>query len=254
MPTSFLDIPRELRDKIYEYVLLSPTGFLEPIEISRLERFPSAIPSSTTSTTHRFMLNILHPEDRYNIENERTSLTTSLLRTNRLIYQECKDLFWQRNTFYFRSAVTLGWTLKAMGQASSRLVEAIKLYQTQEITQRNMRALAKALRLLASRARYGDFKKLDLSFSAHRMNALVRDRESSNAKLQEDYDEFLRIFREASADCKYERSVEANIRNLDGDLTPASQWDGVIRDVHFAYGGKFYMNGVLLWNNYTAVS
>ncbi|RDW77036.1 hypothetical protein BP6252_05089 [Coleophoma cylindrospora] len=254
MRTSLLDIPRELRDKIYEYVLLSPTGFIEPNEVSRLERFPSAIPSSTTSTTHRFVLNILHPQDRYNIENAQTYITTSILRTNRQIYQESKDLFWRRNTFYFRSAVTLGWTLKAMGQAPSRLIKAIRLHETQAITPRNMKAVAKALRLLASRARHGDFRKLDLSFSAHRMEALVRNRESNNAKLQEEYDEFLRMFREASTGCKYERSVEASMWDLDGSLRLASQWENVIRDVHFAYGGRFYWDGVLLWDNYVAVS
>lgn len=76
MPTSFLDLPRELRDRIY-ILVLAPTGYAH---------FSWRRPYVMTMST----------EDRVWAIAEDTSLALS--RVNRQLYHETKDIFFAHNT------------------------------------------------------------------------------------------------------------------------------------------------------------
>ncbi|KAL3426907.1 hypothetical protein PVAG01_00417 [Phlyctema vagabunda] len=255
MPTTFFDLPRELRDAIYDHVLVSQTGFIKPIEVSHLGRRSGASLPLTPNTPLRYVLHAVHSQDNWK-DKPWGIITISLLRTNRQIYDEARDIFWLKNTFHFRSAQDLSWALKTMGQVPSRLIEGINLKDMLITNSRDLSHAAKSFRLLASRARHGRFKRFVLTLTQDRLQVLAQNRDSINPKLQKEYDDFLYVLREASDGCKYERRIDVEEIPPTGSYSPrlAKGWEeSVIRDIHFAYGGRFYWDGIKLWDNYVKV-
>lgn len=248
MPTSFFDLPRELRDIIYWEVLISPTGYIEPVPIPivhhkkppanqirrqrfKLRIFPSGASSSSPSSSEK---------------NGVVSL--SLARVCRQINLETRALFWKHNTFHFDTPYSLIKTLKEMGQIPSRLITSISLSLSISLC----KLLPKALRLLASRTRHGAFRRLSLDIARSDLIGIARCKTSGDEKRIDDYDELLGMLREGSAGCKFERrmQVETMLRNwrvqkcLDHDT---------IRELHLAWGGRTFCNGELEWDNYEHV-
>lgn len=251
MTASLLSLPRELRDQIYKYVLISTTGFIEPREQGRREKS-----SSSANSTHRFVL--FHYETYTETAGElckSKSFSISLLRTCRQIHAETKDLFWQNNTFVFSSPILLTKSLKTMGQISSRLITRIHLlldYVACRCEGRT-KALAKALRLLASRARHGSFKQLALHIDASDIRRLSRLRETWVEEEQQLYDDFLETLRNGSASCKFQRSFEVTDRGGLG-VTVLRLWKPTLKELNFAWGGTFAWNGIVLLEDYDEVS
>jgi len=250
MTITLLTLPRELRDQIYAYVLLSPSGTVTPTPCRQTE---------SLGGKPRFTLRVEAPERASNKSLDFScpprrssssvpyeySITLSLRRTCRLIYDETKDLFWSRNVFVFDHVNELMTTLKGMGQVPSRRITSIKLRMGTSAV-KGTRVLAKAFRILASRARLGSLRTLELEFDWFQFGLLVGTRDRAHVNPSSLYDVFLELLRIGSEVCG-ERSLRINTPNL----APYS-WkrihNDIIRELHFAWGGKFFWDDVLLWD------
>ncbi|CZR63889.1 uncharacterized protein PAC_13786 [Phialocephala subalpina] len=110
-------LPSELRNMIYFHVLVSPTGYIEPI--SRNHAYYLRLPGSISHTGPFWYLNVTEPSSHLPLDENfvrrrrqlsngekdapeySSSISTSLLRTNKNIYQETFSIFWENNTFLF---------------------------------------------------------------------------------------------------------------------------------------------------------
>ncbi|KAF8862538.1 hypothetical protein BDZ45DRAFT_769818 [Acephala macrosclerotiorum] len=110
-------LPPEIRSMIYFLVLISPTGYIEPI--SRNHAYYLRLPGSTSRSGPHWYLAATSPSQHTTLDEKlsqrRTQLargdrdppeisphiSTSLLRTNKNIYQEMFPVFWEKNTFIF---------------------------------------------------------------------------------------------------------------------------------------------------------
>jgi hypothetical protein len=230
MPTSFLDLPREIRDQIYGYVLISPGGLVEP------RIYPRLFPANKKSAP-QFSLNTVPLSDSVTTE----SISLCLPRTCHQIYNETYGLFWRHNTFYFSTFYPFGTsmgvikTLKMMGQTSSRLITSVTI--NMQYISGQYKTLGKVLQVLASRARHGAFRKLELEW---RYSEFI---------MVPDYDGLLHGLNQGSEACKYERIIR-----LPDDEPGSETWrrhlDTVAKDLHSAFGGKLFWGKMLLWENY----
>jgi hypothetical protein len=241
MSTSFLDLPREIRDIIYEHVLISSTGYVAPIldKSSRSLRFSlhtaNGDEPSRNETTDRNKI-ILSNND---------VLSLSLPRTCRQIWQETDGIFWSNNAFLFEDPTAMTRTLKSMGQVPSRRIETISF----RLNNRHWRVLPKAFALLASRARHGSFQKLHLDLPRKEFAVLTYWKHFGDASHTGRYDEVLEVLRDASEECNFRRSI----RIYGGDYEMAAKESDTIRDLHLAFGGCMIYDGKLQWNNYKPV-
>ncbi|EPE24477.1 hypothetical protein GLAREA_08329 [Glarea lozoyensis ATCC 20868] len=276
--TTLLLLPREIRDEIYRMVLL-PTSvpyLIEPYatehqpplkrkakhKAQRL-RYASSVPfklcldpthiSPSCCEYHEFAYrNFYHT-------------TLSLLRVNKQIYREARDLFWHSVTFYFpmftlfdrlaeNHAVKV---LKAMGQIPSRLVRRMRIKMNS--LEWGTSALPKLLQLLASRARYGDFRSLELCWDQWGFFQLVTVNSGNGFEnLIDLYDALLDGLRKGSIGCGYERVIRLPADSTKEDATrwkldPTKTRD-TLRVLHFACGGSLYWANKLVWQNYQQVA
>ncbi|TAQ87134.1 hypothetical protein B7494_g4527 [Chlorociboria aeruginascens] len=253
MPTTFLDLPFELRDQIYKLVLVSPSSRIIPI-LSRSSS--SSSPSSSPTTPPHYHLRCLPPSNSLSTptpfsKDPTTTLaiSPSLLRTNRQIYQEAKPLFWEHNTFYFRSPASLRAVLKHIGQIASRLLVSIALCNppvdsSSNNNNNNSQALAKALSLLGSRSRHGRFRRLELEMGDD-WKGLIFMREGYRGAVGA-YDAFLDVLR-AAGEGRYEKILRAK-----GGSRAAEERE-VLKECHFAWGGKAFWDDELVWEDYKLV-
>ncbi|KUJ14411.1 uncharacterized protein LY89DRAFT_784360 [Mollisia scopiformis] len=110
MPTTFLSLPRELRDQIYEYILISPSLHIEPALLrhpTHQKRIPHYSPSRLEPQP-RFALCTnpldtlpLDPVTQQPVSAYRHHTSLSIRRVCRQITLETAQIFWCRNTFYF---------------------------------------------------------------------------------------------------------------------------------------------------------
>jgi hypothetical protein len=164
MPTSFLDLPREIRDIIYEHALVSPTGYVTPVDnkSSRPLRWSLhavnvvgdfVVNGSSTNHKEEFII-----EDAVLKVDKNGTVSLSLSRTCRQIREETSHIALSNNIVAFKNVPSMTRVLKSMGQAPSRLITSVQL----PLTCRYYRTLSKAFALLKSRARHGCFQKLYL--------------------------------------------------------------------------------------------
>jgi hypothetical protein len=204
MPTSFLDLPREIRDIIYEHALISPTGYITPVpdKSSHSPRFSihTAVEPNSAADSNKTIL------------SNNNVLSLSLPRTCGQIYAETEGLFWT-NTFLFPDLTTLTRTLKSMGQVPSRQIKSISV----NLHPRHWRALPKAFALLTSRARHGCFKNLHLDWHRQEFGVLTYWKHFGAAGHLERYDEILEVLRESSKECNFQRVMQVHCGGVDGD-------------------------------------
>ena len=126
-------------------------------------------------------------------------------------------------------------TLKMMGQTSSRLITSVTI--NMQYISGQYKTLGKVLQVLASRARHGAFRKLELEW---RYSEFI---------MVSDYDGLLDGLNQGSEACKYERIIRLP------DVEPGSEverryLDTVAKDLHSAFGGKVLLGKMLLWDTY----
>lgn len=242
MPITFFDLPRELRDVIYTEVLLSPTGYIEPVPAQARK-----LPTNNHNIPLRFNLHIAQPSTTWSNVRGNYVVSLSLTRTNRQIYHETAELFWARNTLYFPSPPALIHTLKAMGQVSSRLITSIAL----DITPLVCKGMPKVLRLLASRSRHGSFRRLKIEVSRGQLIHMSSCRKSSDERRVGEYDAFLSMLRKG-AGCGFEKVMAVQTMLLNWRIWGGMEHD-TIRELHLAWGGTAICNGELEWVDFVHV-
>lgn len=106
--STFLHLPREIRDHIYKHVLRSPTGYIQyvvaihsvlkvfpllygSLDLAKLLNGANGLICRRVSNLHRFAV----------VGLGEPNLNLSLLQTCRQIYEEAKDLVWEQNTYTF---------------------------------------------------------------------------------------------------------------------------------------------------------
>ena len=231
MPTSLLDLPREIRDIIYDHALVSPTGYVMPFSSRRSQppRFSIYTASDHAEPDH----------DSVCFSSDDHVLSISLQRTCRQVYQETAGLFWS-NSFLFIDPPIAARTIKSMGQISSRQIKSISV----SVEPQDWKTLPKLFALLTSRARHGHFEalRLDLQRTVLKVLNLWALMDSPR------YDEMLEILRDVSKECNFQRSFRVE----KGFLPEEAELD-TIRDLHLAFGGRMFYGGQLLWDNYEYV-
>jgi hypothetical protein len=229
MPTSFLDLPGEIRNKIYKYALVSPTGLVFPLINGRLRSSEYSLYATVDRDSKDAAPQLYMNDD---------TLAVSLHRTCRQIYQETAGLLWS-NTFYFIDPERASFHLKAMGQGPSRQMRFASVG-----VQTHWKAMPKCFARLSSRARLGCFESLLLHFDSHSFGVLA----GWNRLQSREYDEVLDILREGNKECNFQRTI----RVARGCATTPDDFD-TIRDLHFAFGGKLIYEEKLLWDDYQYV-
>ncbi|KAI9050499.1 hypothetical protein LZ554_005661 [Drepanopeziza brunnea f. sp. 'monogermtubi'] len=264
---SFLDLPREIRDEIYNYVLFSPSGLVTPTFTPHYATLKSRRRNITAKTKLHLITN---PHDARNGDaliprsqtrrswkdkDTRMSISLALPSTCRQIYHETHGLFWDNNTFYFdglhESGRGLGVvrTLKLMGQTASRLVQRVTIRMTSSYAE--ISALRKVLHTLSSRARLGHFRTLELVWEDVEFGELLNSYMESLAELV--------LFDTVMQDLKvgggggewFERVVRVPRRPE--EEADRDAFDEVVSQMHFAFGGKMVCGGVVRWENHVMV-
>jgi hypothetical protein len=177
MPTSFLDLPREIRDYIYNHALTSPTGYVVA-QISK-NMDPSSNPLSCRQSSVskkvtkppspprkpqavRLRIFPYNPSSYSDFARKREQpLATALPLVSRLLYLETKDILWANNTLVLPRVSNARQILKHMGQKPSRQIQRVILQVRFDLKYSNAgltHILNSALRSLHSRCRCG---KLD---------------------------------------------------------------------------------------------
>jgi hypothetical protein len=262
MPTSFLDLPRELRDEIYACALISPSGVISPHlippRISKAGSPKASPPPSTTSSSQligRFRLYTNPPKlcpirefESGTWRDKHTYISLSLPRTCRQIYEETQSLFWEFNTFYFSNANSgVIRTMKMMGQVSSRLITSVTIQM--DCFTESTRAISKTLNVLASRARYGHFRRLTLVWDEDQFRRLMDLARQIPMARARQYDELLEGFRTGESGGRFERVIR--LPEMAGQR--GREAEACARDLHFAFGGKVFWGDVLGWESWKEV-
>ena len=249
----FFDLPREIRDIIYEHVLVSPTGYIQPILTTK---------KSLTATPQFALYIVLPPQDPSNqrtliqysmpeladVSSASSYLSLSLPRVSRQIHGETTSLFWRKNTFTFSSSQHLISTLRTISQIPSRLI----VHTTLSLSSSFTKDLPRALRLLASRARLGSFRHLTLTISRKELIAIEGCKMSADPKRTAQYDGLLEMLRDGGMEKGFEKvmRVETLLREwrvgggLDHDTA---------RELHLAWGGRMVVNGEVEWVDFVHV-
>jgi hypothetical protein len=182
---------------------------------------------------------------------ERQYISLSLPRTCRQIYEETQTLFWEQNAFYFsdRNASVIK-TIKMMGQIPSRLITSVIIQMN--CASEFIRLISKTLNVLASRARFGHFRRLELIWDNKEfgyLQELARQIPMAKARV---YDEILEGLRTGESGGRFVRVVRlpAAPRQVGQRSRDANS---CARDIHFAFGGSLFWGDELGWENWKQV-
>lgn len=303
MPLSFLDLPREIRDQIYSFVLISPTAYV----LATLQKSsppPVPIPHLTTPALHRHNTRYKsHPPPRSNgyshkynkpptcvrvqpcdpttfepLAHERP-LALKLLLTCRQVLLETWNMFYTHNTIVFVSSCEAIGVLKRMGQSASRQLQRICMCINEALRSKTM--LARALAMLASRARSGHLVSVKLMLvpvdvdeflefrifsrivrenieDRHWSMALRSGKEAGWRKAQvmrrtENELGGGRGMREVGeAEVQRTLSIRCEVPHMkrvwSGDLYQ-EKVEAEVEQLHDAWGGRLVFNGELVWLN-----
>ncbi|KAG4439776.1 hypothetical protein IFR05_004744 [Cadophora sp. M221] len=282
---SFLDLPREIRDEIYTYCLVSPSGLIATYLLPRSPTLKLSRRQTKTSTPKQnqkqkqkqkqqlhLITNpqIFTPHDpifqtpsTFLASWKCAYLSLSLPSTCRQIYNETAGLFWRKNTFYFdgfcESGRGLGVvrTLKLMGQTASRLVECVTIRMPglgAEYGRPEYATLRKMLNTLSSRARLGSFKRLEMEWGDEEVKELMRSA-SGGVGVFHYYWDMIEDLREGFEGERFERVVRlaacpVGIRDDDFSVEEEVELYGMVSAcLHSVVGGKMICGGVLQWEN-----
>ncbi|KAH6716055.1 hypothetical protein BKA61DRAFT_573900 [Leptodontidium sp. MPI-SDFR-AT-0119] len=273
---SFLDLPREIRDEIYTYCLVSPSGLIAPYLLPRSPALKLSRRQSKTSKQKQKQKQQLHlitcpeiftphdaifqalPSHVFLARFKSAYLSLSLPSTCRQIYNETAGLFWKKNAFYFdgfcESGRGLGVarTLKGMGQTASRLIEYVTIRMPRLGAE--YAVLRKVLNTLSSRARLGNFKRLELVWGEEEVRELMRSAAAGEEESQF-YWEMIEDLREGFEGERFERVVRlaaCPVGISDDDFSVEEEvelYEMVSGCLHSFVGGKMICGGVLQWEN-----
>jgi hypothetical protein len=135
-----------------------------------------------------------------------------------------------------------------MGQVSSRLITSviIQIDDREIITQ-----LSKTLNVLASRARFGHFRSLELVWDSEQFEILQSMSLQIPVARARQYDELLEGLRTGERGGRFERVIR--LPHPFGGGQNSREAVACARDLHFAFGGKLFWEDVLGWENWKPV-
>lgn len=266
MPTTFLSLPREIRDQIYAVILLPADGLIEPFFAPGARHYllylsPIEHPPKNPRSKQLEPPNCVSAVEYTPLPGRRDNYTsTSLFRVCKQIHDETHDTFWEKNTFFFpffglrfnSLGGNIGQTLKSMGQVSSRLITSVcillhvkRLYNPQEIGSA-YDMLGRNLQMFASRARHGSLRNLELVWNYEGLEIM------ESAVLGMAFDRLLECLRKASVGM---RGVKRCIRLPRDRILESTGRFGVdvVRDLHMAFGGRLFVGSELVWEDYRQV-
>jgi len=128
---SLFDLPGEIRNQIWELCLVSPTGTI--VLLSRREAYHSGLSGSCSQSGPFFYLLVDNTNpgkgqhQPYDSDRLSPTISLSLPRTCRKIYEETNELFWTSNTFYFSTPHTLRQNFRSIGIFAQRRISSIRL-------------------------------------------------------------------------------------------------------------------------------
>jgi hypothetical protein len=221
MPLGFLEVfPREIRDRIYTYVLASPSGVvtLSPwtLEVAR---------------------------------------SLSLLRTCKQVHGECKDIIWLHNGLSLREPTQLFQKLKTLGMNRHvRRIRQLKL--TLELLDRDeLEWISASMKALGDWCRLGRLELITITAAWERPRGLAEFKEILNLRK---YGEPLdgRLYRDSSTWTRMimhtawpRFSHWGKQRWLREMLLDPSGIEELLRDIHHIFGGMLYVDGRLCFRD-----
>jgi hypothetical protein len=113
-------------------------------------------------------------------------------------------------------------------------------------------SLSKTLNVLASRARFGHFRKLELIWDCEefaRLQSMSMDIPMAKARR---YDELLEGLRTGERGGRFERVIRLP-HDPWGMGSKSRETEVCARDLHFAFGGRLFLGDVLAWENWKRV-
>lgn len=162
-------------------------------------------------------------------------------------------MFWGMNTFHFEGlgemARSLGVarTLKVMGQTASRLIERVTIRMS--ILGPEYGALRKVLNTLSSRARLGNFKRLELVWDEKEFWSLMDALYGGDVPL---FDAMIEDLVGGLAGERFERVVRVPISppgDDDDEEEDRLVHEEVVKCLHYAIGGTMICGDVVKWND-----
>ncbi|RDW91247.1 hypothetical protein BP5796_02412 [Coleophoma crateriformis] len=255
------DLPREIRDKIYAYVLASPSGCITLARGKYKQKHSYRIQPHypTSGTTH------CHPDNAIGLQ---------LLKTCKQIYEESRDILWQLNTY----GIDTSWDLADFSMCPPLLVgQSIRSLEF-GIHYPTGSEFAKGLKVQRMEKIFERFGE----WSEHGSLAAVR------LHLVQDFDKVMLLGRISPINSSIVRSHRfflaalttartVSLRNVHRDLALKSSWPRLtaeqrmlwtkvqnakednphwvftpnrfLRDVHSAWGGELWLDGELCARN-----
>ena len=162
---SLLDLPAEIRNQIFRDCLVSPTGTVRIL--SRCDAYHLGYPRSCSQSGPFFYLLVddWRPLKRKSklcgSEILRPTISLSLPRTCRKMYEDTNELFWRSNVFYFYSPHNLRQTFKIMGRLANQRIASIRLRLVPGL-RNNIELFDKAIQLLIKQEKYSSLRNLEL--------------------------------------------------------------------------------------------
>jgi hypothetical protein len=246
---NFLHLPREIRDKIYELVLVSRTG--------RVYMFPTLPHGSKTGRS------VFFTDDDAVLVSPRVTL--GLLRTCRQIYAEACEIFYEQNIFMAGEKLSLSALAKDMESYALPLIQRLEIIHCAAPNVLRVFPITRRLmKILTEMALEADFKQLTLIDSllghTHVMAKRSFDTEHANSPaMREIWAEVYQPPGTFKTRMKFVVSTEAAIgrhRYLEMlrvfDISEATIQD-FLKDIHFSSGCDLFFEDHLLWRNFEKV-
>jgi hypothetical protein len=162
---SLLDLPAEIRNQIFRDCLVSPTGTVRIL--SRRDAYHLGYPRSFSQSGPFFYLlvddgsPVMSKSQLCGSEALRPTISLSLPRTCRKMYEETNELFWRSNVFYFYSPHNLRQIFILMGRLASQRIPSIRLRFVPGWGN-NMEIFDKAMQLLIKQGKHSSLRNLEL--------------------------------------------------------------------------------------------
>lgn len=109
--------------------------------------------------------------------------------------------------------------------------------------------ISKTLNVLASRARFGNFRRLELVWDEDQFMCLLDMARQIPMARSRRYDELLEGLRTGESGGRFERIVK--LPELGGQR--GREAGACAKDLHFAFGGRLFWGDVLEWENWMEV-
>jgi hypothetical protein len=257
-----LDLPAEIRNRIWKLCLVSPTGIVQPV--NRRDAYYLGYPGSFSLSGPFFYL-VVDEHNFYpklpgadtNDENPRT-ISLSLPRVCRQVYIETNDIFWTNNAFLFWSPHSLLRTFKGMSEYPFRHITSIRLHLQAEVGN-ELEIFDQTLELLIKQARTSSLRNLELRLKADSIKDMVDMKRGPVLHFGTHfgdsnflYERFLPSLKKAQQLHNVEKVLvitdllgQARIGSLH-ELFFNAKFSGAFRDIHEAWGGNLQWGSTLV--------